>query len=141
MKKPTTVEEYISGFGPEIRKRLKQLRALVKKRAPGSEEYIGYGMPAYRLEGPLVYFAGFGGHIGFYALPSGHSRFAKELARYKQGKGSVQFPHDEPLPLDLIGRMVEFRVAENLKKTGTGVSRRSGSKTNSAQTAKRTSRK
>jgi uncharacterized protein YdhG (YjbR/CyaY superfamily) len=71
-------------------------------------------MPAYKTEGrPLVYFAGFKNHIGFYALPSGHEKFASELSRYQQGKGSVQFPLDKPIPFDLIKRIVEFRVKEN----------------------------
>lgn len=74
-------------------------------------------MPAYKLNGrPLVYFAGCKSHIGFYATPSGHIAFAKELSKYKQGKGSVQFPIDQPMPLELIAQIVEFRVIENLEK-------------------------
>ena len=73
-------------------------------------------MPAYKFQGPLVYFAGFRNHIGFYATPTGHSKFAKELSKYKQGKGSVQFPLEEPLPLDLIERVVKFRIKENNEK-------------------------
>ena len=122
-KKYKTVDEYISEFKGESRKRLTQLRTLVRKTAPHAEERIGYNMPAYSLNGPLVYFAAYGNHTGFYATPTGHKAFAKELSAYKEGKGSVQFPHDEPLPVDLIKRIVEFRVEENLmkaaaKKTG-----------------------
>ncbi|MFV0269258.1 MAG: iron chaperone, partial [Draconibacterium sp.] len=78
-------------------------------------ESIAYGMPAYKLnKKPLVYFAAYARHIGFYATPSGHQEFASELSVYKQGKGSVQFPIDEPLPTDLIRRIVAFRVKENM---------------------------
>ena len=96
---------------------LKQVRATIKKAAPKAEETISYGMPAFTLNGHLVYFAGYKSHIGLYALPSGHAAFKKELAKYKQGKGSVQFPIDEPMPLSLITKIVKFRVKENLKKT------------------------
>lgn len=82
-----------------------------------AEEGISYGMPAYKMNGrPLVYFAAFKNHIGFYATPTGHAAFAKELSGYKQGKGSVQFPVDEPMPLQLIADIVKFRVEENKTK-------------------------
>lgn len=112
--RPASVDDYIASFPPEHRKRLKQLRALVRRVAPDAVESISYNMPAYKLEGrPLVYFAGHLAHIGFYALPTGHEKFRDELAGYRQGRGSVQFPIDRPLPLDLIERMVKFRVEEN----------------------------
>lgn len=95
---------------------LEQVRSAIRKAAPQAEETIAYGMPAYRLNGPLVYFAAFKHHLGFYATPTGHEAFAKELANYKQGKGSVQFPLDEPIPIDLITKIVKFRVKENLEK-------------------------
>jgi uncharacterized protein YdhG (YjbR/CyaY superfamily) len=80
-------------------------------------ESIAYGMPAYKINGkPLVYFAGYKKHIGFYATPSGHTEFADELSKYKQGKGSVQFPLDKPIPYELIRRIVAFRVNENTTK-------------------------
>ena len=111
------VDAYIETFPPAIRKLLNQIRKTVLKHAPTAEEGISYGMPGYKLQGkPLVYFAAFKNHIGFYATPSGHEAFAKELSVYKQGKGSVQFPLTEPMPLDLIARIVQFRVAENLEK-------------------------
>jgi len=114
---PTTTDEYIAGFPGDIQLILNQVRATIKQAAPDAEESIAYGMPAYKLNGkPLVYFAGFKNHIGFYATPSGHSEFAKELSKYKQGKGSVQFPLNQPIPYDLIAQIVEFRVVENLKK-------------------------
>jgi uncharacterized protein YdhG (YjbR/CyaY superfamily) len=115
--KPTTVEEYIKAFPKSTQFLLKQVRAVIKENAPEAEELIGYGMPGYKLnKKPLVYFAGYEKHIGFYATPNGHEKFAKELSKYKQGKGSVQFPIEEPMPLALIKKIVVFRVKENLKK-------------------------
>lgn len=117
---PTNTDEYIAGFPGDIQVILNQVRVIIQQAAPDAEESIAYGMPAYKLKGkPLVYFAGFKKHIGFYATPSGHSEFARELSKYKQGKGSVQFPLDQPLPLDLIFQIVEFRVFENLEKAKT----------------------
>lgn len=115
--KPTSVEEYITSFPKETQKILKQLRVLIKKTAPKAEESIAYMMPSYKMNGkPLVYFAGYENHIGFYATPTGHEKFAKELSKYKQGKGSVQFPLDKPIPIDLIERIVRFRVEESESK-------------------------
>lgn len=116
-KKPATVEEYISSFPPDIQELLQQVRLTIQEAAPDAEECIAYGMPAYKLNGPLVYFAGYKGHIGFYAAPTGHEAFKKELSRYKEGKGSVQFPLDESLPLKLIEKIVRFRVEENRTKS------------------------
>lgn len=110
------ISAYIKSFSGEGRRRLTVLYHLIKNLAPESEESISYGMPAFKLGGrPLVYFAGYEYHLGLYALPSGHARFTKELAAYKQGKGSVQFPHSEKLPVELIKKIVRFRVSENLK--------------------------
>ena len=107
-----TVEEYLAGFDGDVRDRLDAMREAVGESAPDAVEGMAYGMPAYKLDGkPLVYFAGYAGHVGFYATPNGHEAFADEFSRYKQGKGSVQFPHSEPLPTDLVRRVVEFRVA------------------------------
>jgi uncharacterized protein YdhG (YjbR/CyaY superfamily) len=114
---PTTTDDYIAGFPDDIQLILNQVRSTIRQSAPDAEESIGYGMPAYKLNGrPLVYFAGYKNHIGFYATPTGHSEFAKELSKYKQGKGSVQFPIDQPMPYELIAQIVEFRVIENLEK-------------------------
>lgn len=114
---PSTINEYIAGFPDDLQLILNQVRATIQQAAPDAEESIAYGMPAYRLKGkPLVYFAGYKNHIGFYATPTGHIAFAKELSKYKQGKGSVQFPIDQPMPLELIAQIVEFRVFENLEK-------------------------
>lgn len=117
---PTTTDEYIAGFSGDIQLILNKVRATIQQAAPDAEESIAYRMPAYKLKGkPLVYFAAFKNHIGFYATPSGHSEFAKELSKYKQGKGSVQFPLNQPIPYDLIAQIVEFRVIENLEKVKT----------------------
>lgn len=112
MKKPTTetVDQYIQQFPVEIQRRLESIKACICKAAPAAIESISYGMPAYKLNGkPLVYFAGYEHHIGFYGTPFTHTAFAKQLAKFKQGKGSVQFPHTQKLPVSLIKAMIEFR--------------------------------
>lgn len=114
--KPATINEYIAAFPGDVQAVLQQVRATIRKAAPEAEEGIAYAMPAFTLNGPLVYFGAFKGHIGFYATPTGHEAFQQELSLYKQGKGSVQFPLDQPMPLNLITRIVKFRVAENLAK-------------------------
>ncbi|MBW4362096.1 iron chaperone [Flavobacterium taihuense] len=109
-----TVDEYISTFPKEIQSLLENVRATIKNKAPEAIESISYGMPTYKTNGkPLVYFAGYKNHIGFYATPTGHTEFANELSNYKQGKGSVQFPVDHPIPYWLIEQIVVFRVKEN----------------------------
>lgn len=112
------IDAYIAGFPAATQKALKQVRAAIRRAAPAAAEKISYAMPAFELYGNLVYFAGYAAHVGFYATPSGHAAFAKELSKYKVGKGSVQFPLDQPMPLKLIEKMVKFRVIENLKKAG-----------------------
>jgi uncharacterized protein YdhG (YjbR/CyaY superfamily) len=117
MKKPKSVDEYISGFPEETQELLEKMRTAIKETAPQAEEVISYMMPGYKLNGALVWFAGFKNHIGFY--PRGSSAikaFEKELAKYKTSKGAIQFPKDRPLPMSLIKKMVKYRVAENLKK-------------------------
>lgn len=115
--KASNIDEYIAGFPPDIRTALEQVRATIHKVAPEAEETISYAMPAFRLHKQvLVYFAGYEQHIGFYALPSGTAALQEELSRYKTGKGSIQFPLKDPMPLDLIARLVEFRVKETLEK-------------------------
>ena len=108
------VDCYIAGFPPEVQQILHEIRGIIIGAAPDATEGMAYGIPAYKTNGkPLVYFAGYKKHIGFYATPTGHSAFAEELAQYKQGKGSVQFPLDKPIPYDLISRMTVFRALEN----------------------------
>lgn len=112
------VESYIKSFPENVQHILQQVRATIKEKAPEAIESISYGIPAYKSSGkPLVYFAGFKNHIGFYATPTGHTAFAAELSHYKQGKGSVQFPLDQPIPFDLIARIVAFKAKENGAKS------------------------
>ena len=108
-----TVEGYIAAFPGNVQEQLNLMRKTIRSAAPKAEEMISYKMPAYKQNGMLVYFAAFKNHIGFYAMPTGHAAFKKDLAVYKQGKGSVQFPIDQPLPLKLIRAIVQFRVKEN----------------------------
>lgn len=117
MDKPKSTDEYISSFPAATQILLQEVRETIKNAAPNANESISYGMPAYKLNGKaLVYFAGYKNHIGFYATPTGHAEFNAELSKYKQGKGSVQFPINEPMPLDLITKIVKFRISEVLKK-------------------------
>jgi uncharacterized protein YdhG (YjbR/CyaY superfamily) len=113
-----SIDEYIATFPAEIQKILEQMRATIKASAPEASEKISYQMPTFYLNGNLVHFAAFKNHIGFYPAPRGIEAFAKELSIYKGAKGSVQFPINEPLPLELISRIVKFRVEENLKNAG-----------------------
>ena len=104
------VEIYIKSFPEEVQEKLLEIRKIIFSAAPEAKEKISYGMPGFFLNSkPLVYFAAYKNHIGFYATPNGHEKFAKELSVYKQGKGSVQFPLNKEIPLDLIRRIVEFR--------------------------------
>jgi uncharacterized protein YdhG (YjbR/CyaY superfamily) len=107
---------YIENTPEPARARLKKIRQTIRKLVPDAEELISYQMPAFKFHGPLVYYAAFPKHIGFYATPTGHEEFKKELSVYKQGKGSVQFPLDEPLPIELISKIVKFRAKENVAK-------------------------
>lgn len=111
MKNNANVEDYLNGFDGETRKRLDTMRSLVNELAPQAEESLSYGLVGYKLnKKPLVYFGGFPHHTGFYATPNGHEAFKDEFAKYKQGKGSVQFPVDQPLPEGLIRKVILFRV-------------------------------
>ncbi len=112
----TTIDEYIAMFPEDVQKKLQEVRKTIHAAAPEAKERISYKMPAFTLDGNLVYFAAFKSHIGFYPIPLGMEAFKEDLSKYKQGKGSVQFPLDEPLPLDLIRRIVIFRAEENKKK-------------------------
>ncbi len=115
--KPNNIDEYIASFPKDTQKLLQQIRATIKKAAPGAQEIISYAMPAFSLNGKtLVYFAAYKNHIGFYATPTGHEAFKKELSVYKQGKGSVQFPINQPMPLHLITQIVQYRVESNEEK-------------------------
>ena len=111
----TSIDEYIATFPEDIQKILEELRATIKVAAPEATEKISYQMPTFYLKGNLVHFAAYKRHIGFYPAPRGIEAFKDELARYEGSKGAIRFPIGEPLPLDLISRIVKFRVADNLK--------------------------
>lgn len=108
-----TIEAYIASFPEEVRLKLEGLRAAIRSAAPNAEERISYRMPAFFLEGPLIYFAAFKDHIGFFPTPSGVRAFRRELADFATSTGTVRFPLDKPLPLGLVKRIVRFRVREN----------------------------
>ena len=111
-----TIDEYISAFPEDVRKKLQALRIAIKESAPKAEETINYQIPTFKLNGNLVHFAGYKKHIGFYPAPSGIEAFKDELSGYETAKGSVKFPLDQPLPLALVRKIVKFRVKENLVK-------------------------
>ncbi|MGE5798126.1 MAG: iron chaperone [Ignavibacteria bacterium] len=108
-----TIDEYIKTFPEDVQKILQKIRETIKEAAPGAEEAISYQMPTFKLNGNLVHFAGYKNHIGFYPTPSGTEAFKKEIAVYRAGKGSVQFPIDKPIPISLIKKIVKFRVKES----------------------------
>lgn len=117
-KMPTaaSVDEYIKRFPAKVQVSLKKIRSTIKKTAPKAEEVISYGIPGYKYYGMLVFFAGWEKHISIYPAPRGHAAFNKELAAYKGGKGTIQIPLDQPLPLDLVTRITQFRMRENETK-------------------------
>jgi len=108
-----TVQEYLSAQPGPVKAMLQQMRSTIKEAAPEAEEAISYNMPAFKLQGMLVWYAAFKNHIGFYPRPSGLEAFKKEIAVYKSSKGAVQFPMDQPLPLALVTKIVKYRVKEN----------------------------
>lgn len=111
-----SVDDYVSCFPEETQELMQQLRTLIKKTAPKAEECISYNIPAYKLNGMLVYFAGYKTHIGFYPTSSGIRVFEKELKDYKTSKGTVQFPLENGIPTALVKKIVQFRMKENLEK-------------------------
>lgn len=113
---PRTIDEYIAGFPQDVQEILRKIRMTIRKAAPDAQETINYRMPTFTLNGNLVHFAAFKNHVGFYPTPTGIEAFKKDLSAYKGAKGSVQFPLDQPIPFDLISRIVTFRVKENLEK-------------------------
>jgi uncharacterized protein YdhG (YjbR/CyaY superfamily) len=116
MKKPQTIDDYISQYPKNVQEKLQELRFVIRKNAPDAEEKISYGLATFFLYGNLIHFGAFKNHIGLYATPSGNEMFKKELSKYTVSKGTVQFPLDAKLPVTLIARMVKFRVKENLQK-------------------------
>ncbi len=116
MKTFEDINEYISEFPEEIKVILKQIRQIIREAAPEAKEAIKYGMPTFVLNGNLVHFAAFKNHIGFYPAPSGIDAYINELAVYRTGKGTIQFPINKPIPFDLIKKVVKYRMQENLGK-------------------------
>jgi uncharacterized protein YdhG (YjbR/CyaY superfamily) len=114
--KPATIDEYIAAFPPDVQSILKRIRLTIRKTAPQAKEKISYRMPAFFLDGVLIYFAAFKNHIGMYPPVRGDEKLNKELARYRGEKGNLRFPLDEPIPYALIGRIVKFRVKEQLAR-------------------------
>jgi uncharacterized protein YdhG (YjbR/CyaY superfamily) len=115
-QKHKDIDGYISSFPVEVREKLQMLRSVIRSAAPDARETINYQIPTFVLEGNLVHFAAYKKHIGFYPTPSGIEAFKEQLSPYKQSKGAVQFPLDQPLPFDLLRKIVEFRVMENLER-------------------------
>jgi uncharacterized protein YdhG (YjbR/CyaY superfamily) len=114
---PRNIDQYIAPFPPDVQEKLEQIRAAIRKAAPDAEETISYKIPSFVLQGNLVYFAAFKKHIGFYPRTTAITKFRKELAPYGRAKGSVRFPLDEPIPTQLIRRIVKFRAAENRQRS------------------------
>ncbi|MDD1747856.1 MAG: DUF1801 domain-containing protein [Methanomassiliicoccales archaeon] len=115
-KAPQSIDEYIGTFPKDIQSKLESIRKAVKEEAPDAQEVMSYGMPAFKLNKVLVYFVAQKKHIGFYPTASGISAFKEELSQFKHSKGAVQFPIDEPVPLELVRKMVKFRVKEDMAK-------------------------
>ena len=113
-----SIDEYVASFPKDVQKNMEQLRSTIKEAAPEAGEKISYNMPTFTLNGTyLVYFAGWKNHIAFYGAPRGKTEFTEDLSAYESGAGTLQFPYNKPMPLDLITKIVNFRVAENLKRT------------------------
>lgn len=112
----SSIDEYISTCAPEVQETLQTLRKVIQEAAPDAKEKISYQMPTFDLHGNLVHFAAFKKHIGFYPAPSGIEAFQEEVQKYHKSKGTLQFPMDEPLPYDLISRIVKYRAASNIAK-------------------------
>lgn len=115
-KAPKNIDEYITGFPEDVQEILEKIRMTVRQAAPEAEETIKYQMPTFTLKGNLVYFAAFKDHIGFYPPVTGYAKIKKELLVYQGPKGSLKFPLDEPMPYDLITKIVKFRVKENFAR-------------------------
>lgn len=116
---PTTIDEYISAFSPEVQSILQEVRRTVRSAAPDAQETISYQIPAFKLNGVLVYFAAFKKHIGFYPPIKGDAKLEKAVSPYAGEKGNLQFPLDQPIPYDLIERITKLRLKQNLMKAAT----------------------
>ena len=116
MKKAASVDEYIASYPKDVQDRLKTVRKIVKEVAPDAQEKLSYGMPYYNLNGRLIYFAAAKNHLGLYSMPSSIVTFAKELKGYQTSTGTIRFPYSEPLPVNLIRKILKYRVEENRAK-------------------------
>ena len=116
---PADIDDYIDGFAPNVQKILQKIRKTIQKAAPGAEEAISYQIPTFKLNGNLIYFAGFQNHVSVYPAPRGAKEFKEELAVYEGGKGTVRFPLNEPIPYDLITRITKYRVQQNVEAAAT----------------------
>ena len=119
-----TIDEYIATFPDDVQALLQAVRATIHAAAPDAVELISYGMPAFAQEGNLVYFAALKNHIGLYPTSSGIAAFQQEISAYESSKGAVKFPKDQQLPLELITKIVQFRVTENLNRAAAKSQRR-----------------
>ena len=122
---PKDMDEYIASFPEDVQERLKKVRATIHEAAPEAQETIKYGMPTFTLKGNLVSFAGYKRHIGLYPVPAGSDEFNRQMAAYKAEKSSARFPLDKPIPYELIGELVRYRVNENLEKAAVKATRTS----------------
>ncbi len=114
--KPKNIDEYIAGFPSDVQKKLEIVRTTIRKAAPGAAETISYQVPAFTLQGYLIYFAGYKHHIGLYPAPRGVAEFKEELSAYEGGKGTIKLPLDKPIPARLISKIVKYRVKLNREK-------------------------
>jgi uncharacterized protein YdhG (YjbR/CyaY superfamily) len=121
---PKDIDDYVAGFPEDVQTILQKVRTTIAKAAPSAKEAIKYRLPTFVLNSNLVHFGAFQKHLGFYAMPTGHAKFQRELSAYQSGKGSVQFPLDKPIPYSLISRIVKFRVQEDSAGTGARTKKR-----------------
>ncbi len=113
-----SIDEYIAGFPEETQKILQEIRAAIKAFVPDAEEHISYKMPAFKVNGRyFIHFSAWKNHIGMYPIPAGNEAFQKQIEPYRSAKSSLNFPLDKPMPIQLIGKVVKFRIAENLQRT------------------------
>jgi len=138
---PKNIDEYIAGFPTDVQAILKKIRTTIQEAAPGAEEKISYQIPAFALHGNLIHFAAFKKHIGLYPAPRGVAKFKDELSAYEGGKGTLQLPLDKPIPFDLIRRIVQFRVENNLEVAKTKTKAKTKSKGKAKTKAKAKAKK
>lgn len=112
----TTIDEFIAQYPPSTQQILQKMRSVIHEAAPEAGETIAYGIPTFTLHGYLVHFSAYKNHIGFYPAPSGIEQFKEALLKYQKGKGTIQFPIDQPIPYDLVREVTLYRVGENVRK-------------------------